>query len=79
MRKNNVQDLDPFSPEKLVKDFGKPELGGKTSSLLLAAEHLAPEELAILARTLANKTQPFLDETQPFSQNVLDQFRQMHP
>lgn len=78
MRNNHQQDLEPFSPEKLVKDLGKPELGGKTSALLLASEHLPPEKLAMLARILANKSQPVLDEVKPFSQDVLDQFRQMY-
>lgn len=77
MRNNHLQDLEPFSPEKLTKDL-KLELGGKTSALILAAEHLPSDELAMLARILANKSQPVLDEVQPFSQDVLDQFRQMY-
>lgn len=78
MKNNNLQDIEPFSPEKLVKDLGKPELGGKKSPLTLTARHLSPEELAMIASILANKPQPVLDEMQPFSQDVLDQFRQMY-
>lgn len=77
MKKGHLQALDTFSPEKLVKDAEQPELGGKTSPLLLTAEHLLPEESAMLARILANKSQPFLDEVPSFSRDVLEQFRQM--
>lgn len=78
MRNNNLQNLEPFSPDKLVKDLGKLELGGKASSLLLAAEHLPPEELAILARIAATNTPGVLDEVSPFSQDMLDEFWRMY-
>ncbi|PIF06853.1 hypothetical protein [Candidatus Pantoea floridensis] len=42
------------------------------------SEHLTPEQLAILARIVSTNTQPILDEVPPFSQDVLEQFRQMH-